>query len=269
MCELFGLSSDRPVSPRKLLRRFGARGGGDADNPDGWGVATLHDGGFNIAKEPHAAAHSARFRGLCEQTFSALIVGHVRKANPPTARVLANTHPFRRTCCGREWVFAHNGVIRDAVTLNPPSTAKRCKPSGDTDSEQTFCVVLEAIAPAFAAAQSESDGAWLERLARVVDVLASHGRLNFLMSDSVHLIAYGHDRLHSLDYPRLPGGARELAVIATEPLIGGMDWSPFRQSELRVYRAGRLLACINTHPQATSEVGGVQDIGPEPEGRAS
>lgn len=41
-----------------------------------------------------------------------------------------------------------------------------------------------------ASRQSGSDGAWLETLARVADVLASHGRLNFLMSDCVHLIAY-------------------------------------------------------------------------------
>ena len=103
MCELFGLSSSRPVSPRDLLCRFGERGGDVADNPDGWGLATVQDGAFNIAKEPLSAAHSARFPALCERTHSALLIGHVRKSNPPTARVLANTHPFRRICCGREW----------------------------------------------------------------------------------------------------------------------------------------------------------------------
>ena len=148
-----------------------------ADNPDGWGLATLQDGIFSIAKEPHAAAQSAHFRGLWEQTFSALIVGHVRKVNHSTARVLANTHPFRRTCCRRDWVFAHNGVIPDAVTITPPSAAKLCEPSGSTDLEQALCMVLDAIAPAVTAAQSRSDGAWLETLARVADVLASHGRL--------------------------------------------------------------------------------------------
>ncbi len=111
MCELFGLSSDRPVQPEDLLCRFGARGGGVADNPDGWGLAAFEDGAFRLAKEPLPAARSARFRELCRQTRSALVIGHVRKANPPTARVLANTHPFRRACCGREWVFAHNGIL--------------------------------------------------------------------------------------------------------------------------------------------------------------
>jgi predicted glutamine amidotransferase len=60
MCELFGLSSSGPVSPRELLCRFGAYGGDVADNPDGWGLATVQDGAFNIAREPLSAAHSRR-----------------------------------------------------------------------------------------------------------------------------------------------------------------------------------------------------------------
>ncbi len=255
--------------------RFGAHGGDVADNPDGWGLATVQDGAFNIAKEPLSAAHSGRFRALCGQTSSALIIGHVRKSNPPTARVLANTHPFRRTCCGREWVFAHNGVIPDAITLAPPSAEKLCAPSGDTDSEQAFYVLLEGIAPAFTASQSGSDGAWLGALAQVAETLASHGRFNFLMSDGVHLIAYGHDRLHSIVYPRLSGGdgTPEIAVIATEPLIEDMEWSPFQPCELRVYRAGRLVARVNTRPRAatmaTGEADGARHIGLTPAGRAS
>jgi glutamine amidotransferase len=275
MCELFGLSSSGPISPRELLCRFGAHGGDVADNPDGWGLATFQDGAFNIAKEPLSAARSARFHGLCEQTHSALIIGHVRKSNPPTARVLANTHPFRRICCGHEWVFAHNGVIPDAMTLTSPSAETLCTPSGDTDSEQAFCMLLDGIAPAFTASQSVSDGGWLEALARVAEMLASHGRFNFLMSDGVHLVAYGHDRLHGLVYPRLPGGdgTPEVAVVATEPLIEDMNWSPFQPSELRVYRAGQLVARVNTRPRAAimpaRQAADASDIGPTQKGCAS
>ena len=139
MCELFGLSSSRLVSSRELLCRFGARGDDVADNPVGWGLAALQDAVFSITKEPHAAAQSAHFQGLCEQTLSALIVGHVRKVNHSTARVLANTHPFRRTCCRRDWVFAHNGVIPDAVTITPPSAAN-LKMFKMPDRAKTVCL---------------------------------------------------------------------------------------------------------------------------------
>ena len=241
MCELFGVSSNQPVQPRELLCRFGARGGDTADNPDGWGLATLEGSTFCLTKEPLPAAHSPRFRELCERTRSSLILGHVRKANPPTARVLANTHPFRRVCCGREWIFAHNGIVPNAAGLDLANTLHLCAPSGDTDSEHAFCVVLDRIAAAFSASDAAQDRSWLDVLAHAAETLASHGRFNFLMSDGVHLIAYGHDRLHGL-------AGTQNAVIATEPLTADPDWVVFAPGELRVYRRGKQIARFFTHP---------------------
>lgn len=241
MCELFGLSSDRPVQPEELLCRFGARGGDTADNPDGWGLATLEGNAFRLAKEPLPAAHSSRFRELCAQTRSSLMLGHVRKANPPTARVLANTHPFRRNCCGREWVFAHNGVIPGTTALGGPGVASLCALSGDTDSEHAFCVVLDRIATAFATPRARQSSGWFDALARAAEMLASHGRFNFLISDGEHLIAYGHDRLHGLT-------DAGIAVIATEPLTADPGWAAFAPGELRVYRGGEQIARFLTHP---------------------
>lgn len=273
MCELFGLSSDQPVQPEELLCRFGARGGDTADNPDGWGLATLADEAFQLTKEPRPAADSARFKELCGQTRSSLILGHVRKANPPTARLLANTHPFRRVCCGREWVFAHNGVIPDTAALIDAGAVSLCTPSGetatapnlmtgrtsaasraslsargprlapigDTDSEHAFCVVLDRIAAVFSATDAAPTRDWLDTLADVAETLASYGRFNFLMSDGEHLIAYGHDRLHGL----VSSG---IAVIATEPLTADPDWAAFAPGELRVYLRGKQIARFFTNP---------------------
>jgi glutamine amidotransferase len=61
------------------------------------------------------------------------------------------------------------------------------------------------------------------------------GKFNFLLSDGSVLIAHGHDRLH---HAKRPGG---LILVATEPLDDG-EWLAFRPGELRVYRAGVLLA---------------------------
>jgi predicted glutamine amidotransferase len=253
MCELFGLSSNQPVPPGEWLCRFGARGGNAADNPDGWGLATLKDGAFHLSKEPMAAAHSARFRDLCTHVNSTLILGHVRKANPPTARVVANTHPFRRLCCGREWVFAHNGIIPDTTALGDPGAASLCAMAGDTDSEHAFCVVLDNIAAALSSSAATPGHGWLDALARAAEMLASHGRFNFLMSDGVHLIAYGHDRLHRFADARSAfrlDAAAEMAIIATEPLTEDPGWLAFEPGELRVYRAGRQIAHFITHPRA-------------------
>jgi len=253
MCELFGLSSNRPVLPGELLRRFRERGGNTADNPDGWGLAVLEDGAFRLIKEPQPAVRSARFLELSTQVHAPLILGHVRKANPPTAKILENTHPFRRTCCGREWIFAHNGIIPDTTALGGPGIASLCTLSGVTDSEHAFCVVLDHIAAAFSSSETVEDHGWFDALARAAEMLASHGRFNFLMSDGVHLIAYGHDRLHSLADSRAAlqlDAATETAVIATEPLTEGPGWIAFEPGELRVYRAGRRIARFITHPRA-------------------
>ena len=223
MCELFGLSSNRPVPPGELLCRFGARGGNTADNPDGWGLATLNDSAFRLTKEPNAAARSARFQQLCGRTHSSLILGHVRKANPPTAKILENTHPFRRVCCGREWVFAHNGIIPDTIALGGPGATTLCALSGDTDSEHAFCVVLDRIATAFSSSAA----------------------------------VQGHDRLHSLADTRATfwlDAATETVVIATEPLTEDSGWLAFEPGELRVYRAGRQIARFITHPRAMAPV---------------
>jgi predicted glutamine amidotransferase len=258
MCELFGLSSNQPVTPGELLCRFGARGGDAADNPDGWGLATLEAGAFHLAKEPIAAASSARFRQLGGRTRSSLILGHVRKANPPTAKILENTHPFRRVCCGREWVFAHNGIIPDTTALGGPGGASLCALLGDTDSEHAFCVVLDYIAAAFSSSGVAQGRGWLDALARAAEMLASHGRFNFLLSDGEHHIAYGHDRLHSLADARAIfrlDTAAEMAVIATEPLTEDPGWRAFESGELRVYHAGRQIAQFITHPHAMAPDG--------------
>jgi predicted glutamine amidotransferase len=68
--------------------------------------------------------------------------------------------------------------------------------------------------------------------------IAAYGQFNFLLSDGEHLIAYGHDRLHSQQ--RQEGDVRSL-VIASVPLADDEPWEAFAPGELRVYRDGRLL----------------------------
>ncbi len=238
MCELFGMSSDRPISALTSLSLFGKRGGETADNPDGWGLAYLEGGAFAIHKAPEAAARSASFAQLSAQIHSRLIIAHVRKANPPTAHTLENTHPFMRTCCGRHWVFAHNGKVPEVVAPQGCCHPRHSHPGGETDSEHAFCYLLEEIAGTFRSALPEMLDAWFETLAMRSAAIAEYGQFNFLMSDGEHLIAYGHDRLHSQQ--RIEGDVRSV-VIASVPLANDEPWEAFAPGELRVYRGGQLL----------------------------
>lgn len=242
MCELFGMSSNRPISALTSLSLFGKRGGETADNPDGWGLAYVEGDAFTLHKAPEAAARSVLFSQLAQQIHSRLIIAHVRKANPPTAHTLENTHPFMRTCCGRRWVFAHNGQVPEVVAPQGCCHPRHFHPGGETDSEHAFIYLLEEIAATFPGmfhgAPPEMMNAWFETLVTRSAAIAAYGQFNFLMSDGEHLIAYGHDRLHSQQ--RIKGDVRSV-VIASAPLAGDEPWEAFAPGELRVYRDGQLL----------------------------
>lgn len=250
MCELLGISSEAPVQVEAMLRAFQRRGGEIADNPDGWGLAFLSDGRFTLGKEPLPAAGSARFMRLAETIHTDLLIGHVRKARLPRINTLANTHPFQHACCDREWVFAHNGLVPEAIELAQRDPHPPCTPAGETDSEHAFCHLLENISHHF---RDEPSAAgmepWLEALAVLSGLIASHGKFNFLISDGIYLIAYGHDRLHYQE--RQGDGDNHEAWIATEPLTAD-HWQPFEAGELRIYRKGRLVGRLPTQGGASS-----------------
>lgn len=234
MCELFGLSASARAAPRELLHEFRRRGGLTADNPDGWGMAWRENGAFSLVKEPLPAHLSREFGRLIETLHSSLIIAHVRKAKFPPVNTLNNTHPFQRVCCGRVWVFAHNGLVPDVVEMEQTNLSQVCHPSGETDSEYAFCHLLSHITQHLQGSAGDDRESWLSTLAKVSQLIATHGKFNFLMSDGEHLIAYGHDRLHHLE-------DEHCALVATEPLSASDAWIPFEEGELRVYLAGCLV----------------------------
>lgn len=235
MCELFGYSGSTENSLATWLTTFRARGGDTGDNADGWGVASWRDRGVEIVKSPEPGFSSARFAQLATDLRTRLTIAHVRKARHPPVAGMLNTHPFVHSCCNREWVFAHNGLVPDVIEWQ--AAGALCHPLGDTDSEYAFCHLLTEITDSY---DDWEHSAWLARLADLSDRIAAHGKFNFLLSDGRVLIAYGHDRLHHLDVADAQG---RRSMVATEPLTADA-WQPFAPGELRVYRDGALLARI-------------------------
>jgi predicted glutamine amidotransferase len=254
MCELFGVSSGHPVDASRELCEFRLRGGQTADNPDGWGLAWWENGTLHLAKEPIPAHQSVLFAQLCEATRSDLIIAHIRKATFPPVRKMGNTHPFRQMCCGKEWVFAHNGMVPDIVDIELSSNNPVCRPMGETDSEHAFCHLLGRIARHFHGVPSAHPTAWFENLATVSGLVALLGKFNFLMSDGEHLIAYGHDRLHYLERRASGRTDANSVLIATEPLDGPEEWISFQPGEIRLYRSGRMIGRTTTRPVHSSDL---------------
>ena len=257
MCELFGISSDYPIAAGQELNAFRLRGGQEADNPDGWGLAWQENGTFRLVKEPIPAHQSKLFAQLSGNTHSDLIIAHVRKASFPPDIDMSNTHPFQRICCGKEWVFAHNGMVPDIVDIELSSNNPVCCPTGRTDSEYAFCHLLGHISQHFEGLPTAAPTSWFENLALESGMLASLGKFNFLMSEGEHLLAYGHDRLHYLERSR-PNQSNDVPIssvlIATEPLDNHEKWTAFEPGELRVYRFGKLIGKVMTQPTPHSDL---------------
>lgn len=231
-----------------LLAEFRRHGGATADNPDGWGVAWReadHPEGFRLDKEPVSGCASARFAALIEALRSNLVIAHVRRARHPPVNTLNNTHPFLRECCGRRWVFAHNGLVPEIVVLETANRERVCRPEGETDSEFAFCHLLSHVTRHFDEVGGDVDR--LSMLGEISELIARHGKFNFLLSDGDYLAAYGHDRLHYLESA---SGTDTVALVATEPLSSHTAWTPFAPGELRIYRAGERVGLIATHPPA-------------------
>jgi glutamine amidotransferase len=110
MCELFGLTCNKPVGVGFTWRGFLARG---FEHKNGWGVAFYPDG-FSacVIKEPKPSTDSpmAKFLKSANIVRSRIVISHVRTASRGGVAYY-NTHPFVRELFGREWVFAHNGTI--------------------------------------------------------------------------------------------------------------------------------------------------------------
>lgn len=245
MCELLGFSSYKPITLTEHLRKFGSRGGKTADNPDGWGLATRVNDTWQLQKGAEAAADSERYLTSIQHVHSNLVIAHVRKANPPSACVAENTHPFVRECCGRSWVFAHNGKVPEVTQPNGCCFPKASKPLGVTDSEHAFYYLLDEIASVFNASTDHS--IWLQKLASLSASIAAYGQFNFLMSDGDYLIAYGHDRLHHLERIGDDPPLEQSVMVASEPLTDDI-WQVFQSGELRVYCNGKLIGNVMTQP---------------------
>ena len=245
MCELLGLNSSQPMDMAVCLRDFRMRGGGVGDNPDGWGISYKEGAHFRLVKEPLPAARSELYAQVSATLRSDLVLAHVRKAKYPLVNTLVNTHPFKQVCCGKEWVFAHNGLVPAIIAVEKADEKAVCRPDGQTDSESAFCHLLGHIAQQLNGTSPESGKSWLETVAQVAEVVAAYGQFNFLLSDGEYLIAYAHDRLHYLEcYDQ----TQDMVFIATEPLPACTPWLPFKPGELRIYRYGRLVGDMQTCP---------------------
>lgn len=150
MCRLFGFRSIISSSVySSLLQAENALACQSLKHPDGWGVAYFQAGIPHVLKSDKQAMEDRIFKRIAGLVSSQTVVAHIRAATAGVPNIL-NSHPFQFG----EWVFAHNGNIRNFSQLRDDLIA-RIDPQlahyifGDTDSEVLFYFFLTAIKQAF------------------------------------------------------------------------------------------------------------------------
>ncbi len=181
MCEILGISFKNPRRPVLSMTAVSKKG---HRNPDGWGVGFYPDKSAQIIKEPIEAGVSrlSAFMRDYPGLVSNIFVTHVRKSSVG-AISHKNTHPFSRELFGKDFVFAHNG---DLKSFNDLDTG-RFTPVGETDSEHSFCHILNLIETRGVRNWKEEDFNWIsERLSGINKL----GKFNTIFSDGEFLFCY-------------------------------------------------------------------------------
>jgi glutamine amidotransferase len=254
MCQLLGMSCKQPTSIGFSFEGFRARGGLTDEHKDGWGIAFFNEESVDIFVDHEPAAESK----LAEQVHSAdikskTIIAHIRKATVGEVK-LTNCHPFQRNLWDSEWVFCHNGDLKN---FNPQLSGQFL-PQGETDSELAFCYLLQQLAQAFPDARPDANELFsvLDKLSREI---AIHGTFNIILSNGEWLYTYCStslayverkypfttvtliDRDLSLDLSQHTTEEDKVILIATKPLTLNEDWKIYGEHESRLFKEGELL----------------------------
>ncbi len=184
MCRFLGIVASRDIEFRRCLhgapRSLAEL---SREHPDGWGVALFEPGPrrWNVHRGIDRALDCARFRALAALSRASVLVAHIRQKTVGCTS-LANTHPFAQG----NWIFAHNGTVKDVAYLASRSSSERLgQVVGETDSEKLFAFLLTRLDEAGLAdcPASEATDRVLSEGCEALRARPGMGAFNFLLSD--------------------------------------------------------------------------------------
>jgi glutamine amidotransferase len=253
MCELLGLSFNKPVNASISFRVFRRR---SSNNPDGWGLAYYSENSAVIIKEPIKANKSQVAENIIssKNLTSKIFTSHIRYSSCGEI-CFKNTHPFIQKVGNKDYVFAHNGTLYGYKSL----LLENYFPEGETDSEYIFCYILDKIKQMNISEWTKPNFVWLEKLFCEIN---NYGNFNCLMSDGEYLFCYfdknKYNGLHYLnrkapfEFIRLYDEDMEINlaeeksvdqygyIIATSELTDE-NWKLFKPVSLMVFKAGEIV----------------------------
>ncbi len=255
------MNCNTPTDVRFSFSGFAQRAGNTGDHTDGWGIAFFEDKGLRHFVDHQRAVTSPVAQLIREYPIkSCNVIAHIRKATQGVTS-LQNCHPFVRELWGRNWVFAHNGDLKQYA----PKLHSHFRPVGDTDSERAFCWIMQELWKSHAGLPSIEE--LTHTLRELAARIAPHGTFNFLLSNGEALWAHAttalcyterrfpftHAHLAdedlSVDFSSETTPNDKVAVIVTAPLTKNEEWTHFRTGELKVFVDGECLSPPSSTPR--------------------
>lgn len=304
MCQLLGMNCATPTDFNFSFRGF-ARRGGDTDKHSvgsvtrskytilsfsisrfiiiliqhGWGLAIYEGNGLRTFLDSQPAADSQVAQFVETYPIKTLnMLAHIRYATQGKV-ALENVHPFAREMWGINFSFCHNGEVPKfsgkpfhECPLLGRSTKRENTfyvPIGDTDSEATFCAILNALRAEFT--ELPTLPVLFETLQRLCAQIVQGDEdctiLNFLLGCgqytqfayswpgarpgstvwnglfyTVRKPPFSKARLadvdYSVDFSTCTSPNDRVAVIATAPLTVNEEWKEFKRGELLMFDNG-------------------------------
>ena len=177
MCQLLGMNCNTPTDIVFSFEGFRRRAGLTDCHSDGFGIAFFEGRGVRIFRDNHAASQSPIADCVKQYNIKSLnVIAHIRKATQGGVTI-ENTHPFIREIWGQNWVFAHNGNLKEL----PDMSESFCQPIGSTDSEAAFCYMAEYLKNRFRRKPSEME--IFEAIQDITKELSQKGTFNFILSN--------------------------------------------------------------------------------------
>lgn len=230
MCELLGISSEKPYIANDLLDSFFSHG---RDCRDGWGLAVFRGENVTVEKEPVRATRSTYLKHRLSSEIKARnLFAHIRKATLGRIEYV-NCHPFvREDDSGRMWTLVHNGTLFEGKYTSLFLDLQE----GSTDSERILLYLTEQVNGFVRKNGCPPDE---EERFRIVDKLtvrlSAGNKLNLLIFDGTAMYVHSNcpDSLYIWQ-------DNEKCLFATVPVRFG-GWEKVPMNQLLVYQNGRLI----------------------------
>ena len=254
MCQLLGMNCNTPTDIVFSFEGFRRRAGLTDCHSDGFGIAFFEGRGVRIFRDNRPASLSPIADCVKQYKIKSLnVIAHIRKATQGAVNI-ENTHPFIREIWGENWVFAHNGNLKDL----PNMSESFCQPIGSTDSEAAFCYMAEFLKSRFKKKPTEMQ--IFQAIQEVSKELAAHGTFNFILSNGEWMIAHCSTNLHYLarkspfgkahridddgviDFNDYAKDGDKVTIITTFPLTKDEPWTKMENGGFVFFKEGDKIA---------------------------